>query len=114
MKTMNLTLVKAMAASVPACLLFSGSVVLFVRVRTPWCFLQLIGAGCLLLVVLTHICEAFGLFQLMHWGLEHSPGHYVDFWSAAVAVTCFPLGYLLDTLKRRVPLPGRTLCRRAD
>jgi hypothetical protein len=30
--------------------------------------MQLFGAACLLVVVLTHVCEAFGLFPSMRWG----------------------------------------------
>ena len=65
---MNVTLLKALVALVPACVLFSGSVVLFVRGKTVSSFLQLIGAGCLALVVLTHVCEGLHLFPWMHWG----------------------------------------------
>jgi len=67
---MNLTLFKALVALVPTCLLFSGSVVLFVRRKTVWSLLQLLGAGCLVAVVLTHVCEALQLVPWMHWGHE--------------------------------------------
>jgi hypothetical protein len=45
--TMNVTLLKALVALVPACMLFSGSVVLFFRGKTECSFLQLLGGGCL-------------------------------------------------------------------
>ena len=32
--------------------------------------IQLLGAGCLIAVVLTHITEAFHWFPWMHWGLR--------------------------------------------
>jgi hypothetical protein len=40
----------------------------------------------------------------MHWGLEHSLGHYLDFWSAVLGLTLFPIGYLLHALTKRTPL----------
>ena len=98
---MNVTLIKALVALVPAGMLLSGSVVLFVRGKTVWSFLQLLGAGCLVVVVLTHVSEALHLFPGMNWGLEHSVGHYVDFWSAVLALTLFPTGYLLHALAKR-------------
>jgi hypothetical protein len=97
----NLTLLKALVGLLPACMLFSGSVVLFSRGKTVCSFLQLLGAGCLMVVVLTHVCEALHLFPWMHWGLEHSVGHYLDFWSAVLGLTLFPTGYLLHALTKR-------------
>ena len=98
---MNVTLLKALVALAPACMLFSGSVVLFLRGKTVCSFLQLLGAGCLVLVVLTHVSEALHVFPWMHWGLEHSVGHYLDFLSAALGLTLFPVGYLLQALTKR-------------
>jgi Na+/phosphate symporter len=40
---------------IPACVLFSGSVVLFLRERTVGSLLRLFGAGCLIVVVFTHV-----------------------------------------------------------
>jgi hypothetical protein len=98
---MNATLLKALLALVPACMLFAGSVVFFFTRKTVGSFLQVIGAGCLVGVVLTHIFEALRLFAWMHWGLEHSVGHYLDFWSAVLGLTLFPVGYLLHALARQ-------------
>jgi hypothetical protein len=95
---MNVTLFKALVALLPACVLFSGSVVMFFRGKTVSSFLQLLGAGCLVLVVLIHVSEALDLFPWMHWGLEHSVGHYLDFWSAVLGLTLFPVGYLFHAL----------------
>jgi hypothetical protein len=86
---------------IPVCVLFSGSVVLFFREKSACSLLQLLGAGCLVVVLLAHVSEAFHLFPWMHWGLRHSVGHYVDFWSAVLGLTLFPVGYLLDALTRR-------------
>jgi hypothetical protein len=105
---MNTTLLKALVGLLPASLLFSGSAVLFRRGRTVYALLQLIAAGCLVLVVLAHIAEALHLFPRMHWGLENSVGHYVDLWSVVLALTLFPIGYLLQALSLRKstgPLP---------
>ena len=97
---MNVTLLKALIALLPACALFSGSAVLFSRTKAVSAFLQLLGAGGLVVVVLTHVAEALNLFRGMQWGLEDSVGHYVDLGSAIVALTLFPTGYLLHALAK--------------
>jgi hypothetical protein len=66
--------------------MFSVSVVSFFRGRTVWSFLQLIGAGCLLVVGLCHVCEAVHLFPWMRWGFRNSAGHYLDLWSAVLGL----------------------------
>lgn len=96
---MNATLLKGLIALGPACLLFSGSVVLFARRKTVCSALQLLGGGCLVVVILTHVCEALDLFPWMHWGLEHSVGHYLDLLSAVLGLTLFPVGYLCSALQ---------------
>ena len=103
---MDIALLKALAALLPAGLLLSGSTVLFLRTKTVRAFLQFFGAGCLMLVVLTHVCEALHLLPWMHWGLEHSSGHYLDFWSAILGLTLFPIGYLLHALTARPEQSG--------
>jgi succinate dehydrogenase/fumarate reductase cytochrome b subunit len=98
---MNVMFLKTLVALVPAGLLFSGSVVLFRREKTVSSFLQVLGATCLVVVVLTHVCEGLHVFPWMHWGLEHSVGHYLDFWSAVLGLTLFPIGYLLHAVTKR-------------
>jgi succinate dehydrogenase/fumarate reductase cytochrome b subunit len=98
---MNITLLKVLVALLPACMLFSGSVVLFAKGKTSGSFLQVLGAGCLLVVVLTHVAEGLHLFAWMHWGLERSVGHYLDLSSALLGFTLFPVGYLLHALTKR-------------
>jgi len=98
---MNVTLLKAVVALVPVSMLFSGSVVLFSQAKSVSSVLQLLGAGCLLVVVLTHACEALRLFPWMYWGAEHSVGHYLDLSTAVLGVTLFPVGYLLCALIKR-------------
>jgi len=92
---MNVALVKSLVALVPTRVLLSGSDLLYSRAKTLPSLAQLFGAGCLLLVVLAHICEALNLFPAMGWGSEDSAGHYLKFWSAIFGFTLFPLGYLL-------------------
>lgn len=98
---MSTTLSKALVALIPACLLFCGSVVLFLRARYLSSALQLVGAGCLVLVAVAHVCEGLGLFPWMYWGMEHSAGHYLDFICAVLGLTLFPVGYLLHAIKER-------------
>jgi hypothetical protein len=98
---MNATLFKALVALVPAGVLFVGSLLLLRRERNLGSFLQLLGSGCVVVVVLTHVCEALHLFPWMHWGSEHSVGHYLDLWSAVLAITLFPVRYLLHALTKR-------------
>src|SRR5260370_22230518 len=98
---MNSTLQIALLALLPVCMLFAGSAVLFFSAKTVASFLQLLGAGCLVIVVLTHLSEAIHLFPWMYWGRPHSIGHYLDFWSAVLGLTLFPLGYLFYALARR-------------
>jgi hypothetical protein len=94
----QVTLIRAVVASVPAGMLFAGSLALFLRERALSSFLQLLGAGYLTVVVLAHISEALHLFPSVGWGLERSTGHYLDLGSAVLGLTSFPLGYLLHTL----------------
>jgi hypothetical protein len=98
---MNATLAKALVALLPAGILFVGSVSLFLRGKTPGTCLQLLGAGCLVTVVLAHLCEALHLFPWMQWGSKDSVGHYLDLWSAVLGLTLFPIGYLLHALTKR-------------
>jgi hypothetical protein len=95
---MNVTLLKALVALMPACMLLYGSGVLFLRGKTVATLLQLLGASCLVVVVLTHVSQALLLFPWMHWGLEHSVGHFLDLWSAFLGLTLFPVGYLVYAL----------------
>lgn len=100
---MSVALVKALAGSVLVSTLFSFSLIKFVRVRALGSFLQLLGAGCLVIMVVTHVCEVLHLLPWMQWGRERSVGHYLDFSSAALGLTLFLAGYALT--KRRAPGP---------
>jgi ABC-type transport system involved in multi-copper enzyme maturation permease subunit len=59
-----------------------------------WRFLQLLGAVCLVIVVLTHIAEVFQIFPTMGWGLPNGAGHYFDLVSAILGCTLLPLGFI--------------------
>jgi hypothetical protein len=98
---MNITLLKALLALLPALVLFFGALVLFIRRRALRFFLQLFGASCLALVPVIHVAEALHLFPWMHWGLEHSAGHYLDLSGAALGLTLFPIGYFLHAITKR-------------
>jgi hypothetical protein len=98
---MNGTFAKALAAMVPTGISFVGSALLFVREKTVGSFLQLLGAGCLVIVALADLCEALHLFCAMQWGSEHSAGHYLDLGSAVFGFTLFPVGYWLHALTKR-------------
>jgi len=98
--TMDAALLKALVALVSVGMLFAGSAIMFLRRKAAPLFLQLFGAGCMLVVVSTHLFEALHLFPWMGWGDEHSVGHYLDLVSALLGLTLFPLGYLLHALTR--------------
>src|SRR5713226_6613521 len=89
---MNATLVKALVGLV----LVAWTGVTFARRKTLFSLLQLVGAGCLVVVVLTHVCEALHLLPWMCWGEPGSAGHYLDLSSAALGLTLLTAGYLLD------------------
>jgi hypothetical protein len=97
----QVTLVRALVALVPAGMLFAGSAVLFFRGKTVGSLPQLLGAGCLVVVVLEHVAEALQWFPSMHWGDEQSIGHYIDLSSAVLGVTLFSVGYLFEALRGR-------------
>lgn len=102
---MDIALLKVLAALAPACMLFSGSAVMFFSGKTAPLFLQLFGAGCLMVVVLAHVFEVLHLFPWVHWGDEDSAGHYLDFGGAILGLTAFPAGYLLHALTTAGPWP---------
>jgi hypothetical protein len=98
---MHVKLVEALIAMVPACALLAGALVLFFKGKTVCTFLQVVGAGCLVVIVVTHICEALHLFPSMGWGQTNSVGHYVSVCAAVLALTLFPAGYLIHAITKR-------------
>ena len=97
---MNAALLKSLIALVPTVVLLAGAAVLFARKKSTYSFLQLLGAGCLVIVVLAHVCEALHLLPWMQWGMEHSVGHYIDLSSAVLGFTLFPVGYFSYALRK--------------
>lgn len=71
----------------------------FAKEKNTWSFLQLLGAGFLIVVVLTHVAEAFHLLPWMGWGLHNSAGHYIDLVSAVSGLTLFTTGCLSRLFK---------------
>lgn len=98
---MNAMLLKALGGLLIASLLLSRSIRSLFTERTFGSLLQFVGAGCLMLVVLSHVCEALHLLPWMDWGLKQSAGHYLDFWSAVLGLTLLPAGYLLREFMNR-------------
>jgi hypothetical protein len=96
---MNPTLFRALVGLMPAGLLLLAEAIFFTKRKTAESFLQLIGAGCLMVVVLTHICEGLYWFPWMHWGEEHSAGHYLDLTGAVLGLALLPVGFLLHALR---------------
>jgi hypothetical protein len=88
------------AIGLPVFTLFCGSVILFAKEKAAWSFLQVVGAGCLIVVVSTHVAEALHLFPWMKWGSPNSAGHYLDLFSAVSGATLFSFGYLLHALAK--------------
>ena len=86
------------AVGIPVCAILFVSIIGFTKERSVWRFVQLLGAVCLLMMVLVHIAEAFHLFPGMNWGRNNSAGHYLDLFSAILGLILFPLGYLLQVL----------------
>ena len=98
---MNVRLIKALLALVPLSMLAFGSAILFRKGRTSCSLLQLVGSGCLVIVALTHLCEALHLFAWMHWGEQHSVGHYLDLVSAVLGIALFAIGYFIHALSEQ-------------
>jgi len=92
---MNPALFKTLLATVPVAMLAIGSILNLLRKRNLGAVLQLIGAACLTIVLVTHFFEPFRLLTWMQWGQEHSAGHYLDLCSAILGLAFFPAGYFL-------------------
>jgi hypothetical protein len=97
---MNPTFTKALVALVPTGMLLVGSTLQFSRRKRIAALFQLIGAACLVVVVIAHLSEALGWLPWMHWGLEHSVGHYMDLVAAVGGLSLFPIGYLFGAFTR--------------
>jgi predicted Na+-dependent transporter len=92
---------KAIVFGIPVSIAFAASALAFTKEKTLIALLQLIGAACLLVVIFTHMSEAFHLFPSMGWGQPNSPGHYVDLVSAIAGVIFLAVGYFSRRYLRR-------------
>lgn len=75
------------------------SIISVMRRRTIFTMMELVGTGCLIVVVMAHVFERFRLFPLMGWGLPNSAGHYLDVMSAIAGLILFPIGLLSDRIQ---------------
>src|SRR5690242_17379662 len=80
---------------------FGSSIALFARELTSWSAIQLVGAMCMVMVVIVHVAESLHVVPSMNWGLPNSAGHYVDLVSAVSGIVLFPMGYLCRIVSRR-------------
>jgi hypothetical protein len=85
----------------PASAILLGSIYSFLKERTVWRFLQLFGATCLIVVVLTHLAEALDVLPALGWGQDDSAGHYLDLASAILGCALLPTGFVAATLGHR-------------
>lgn len=67
----------------------------FRRTHATGLLLELIGAAGWAMLGVTHIFEALHVFPFMHWGIEGSPGHYLNLTSLAVGLL-LPIGFVLQ------------------
>jgi SAM-dependent methyltransferase len=101
-----LTLTEALIALLPTGILLAGSTVMCVRERRPWSVIQLVGAAGMLVVAFSHVCEALQILPWMRLGQGNSVGHFLDLFGAIIAVTLFPLGFLLHAHEMKRDTPG--------
>ena len=81
--------------------LFFGAATLYARIKTGSALVQVLGAACLLVVALAHVCEALNLFPSMGWGAKGSVGHYIDLASAVLGSALFLIGYVCHAIGKR-------------
>jgi len=61
---------------------------------------MVVAACCFIVVVLTHVCEAYALFPSMGWGLKRSAGHYLDLCAAILGLSLFPAVFFASSARR--------------
>jgi amino acid permease len=91
---------KSLVALIPACLLFIGAAMIWLRRKSLSSIFQLLGTAVLVVVVLAHVFEALHVFPRMDWESRNSVGHYLDLLCAILGVTLFSLGYFHAVITR--------------
>lgn len=71
----------------------------FLRTHAAPSFLELVGAFGWALLGVTHVCEGLRVLPWMHWGIEGSPGHYLNLASLALGLL-LPVGFVLARRKQ--------------
>lgn len=98
---MNVTLVKASVIALgPTGMLVLGTA-WFSKRRSMSALLLVAGATCLVIVIFAHVCEALHWFPGLHWGEQHSVGHYLDLSSAILGLSLLLAAALLYATERR-------------
>jgi hypothetical protein len=98
---MNMTLIVAVVIGVPISMLFILAARRFATAPTVTNALTVLGAGSLVVMVLTHIAEALNLFRAMGWGRRHSVGHYLDLASVYAGIAFLVAAALCPLLRRK-------------
>ena len=96
---MTRTLLVAVVIGVPILLLCVLAVRRLATAPTWTNTFTVLGAGSLLVMVLTHIAEAFNLFPAMGWGQRHSVGHYLDLLSVYAGIAFLVAAALCPLLR---------------
>jgi hypothetical protein len=79
------------------CATFVTSVVALAQERNAPSFMQLLGAGFLIMVVFAHVAGRFHFFPSMGWRLPKKHGTYVDPVSAVAGLILLPAEYYCET-----------------
>lgn len=79
-------------------LLAATSTMRVIRKPEPAAVLQFAGSILLMIMVLTHIAEAFSLVPEMGWGRPDTPGHYLDLVSAVAGLALLLAGMSLRAI----------------
>lgn len=64
--------------------------------------LSLAACACWIVTILTHVAEHWHLLPGMRWGLPHSPGHYLDLFSAIGGALLFGLAFVVHRFSHEV------------
>ena len=98
---MNPALLKVLIVLGPALFLLLATAALYVRTKAAAALVQALGAACLVVVVLAHLCEALNLLPFMGWVAKVSIGHYIDLAGAILGVAMVTVGSLIHLLSKR-------------